>query len=536
VNEASIESPAWFRAALATTFTALAGWQLWALGFGDSVLVAKAGLLKDDAFFYSVLVDNFREHGFFTLDGEMRTNGFQPLWMFILLGLKSVLPFAETLRLLQGLSWVSWLAFSWGAIWLVSRGTAFGATIRSLIVGGLLINNSRLQDALVEGLEVPLALALLVWTLVYVDSLSRRIDAGARGVRTGAALGALGGLLFLARTDLFWAAPILGLWAFERSGRAWKPLLACGAVTVAIVWPYLLSNLLTYGDLMPISSRVKLYLMQAFLPTWDDYWASHEWHGLPSLFQLALPKLGWKTTVGVSTSVLIFADIIAWSRWGRRALPDALRLLAVVASAHAIYFYFGYRELRPYTNYYFAPEFLLVVLVFAWSISLVRGRVAALGVMAWVLVTSSASWDVRKPRADAYWSSRVALAEKLPELTKGETAAAFWPGAFASFSGLDIVPLDGVIGSHAFFADYVKSGREIDYLREHRVRWIVVHARKAGDILGSKKPKAPTWSEIGQLRLWEARADLRHAHKEGSWQLFELNLADTEAPSGGGTP
>ena len=45
-----------------------------------------------DAFFYSVLVDNLREHGFFTLDGEMHTNGFQPLWMFVLVAAKSVLP------------------------------------------------------------------------------------------------------------------------------------------------------------------------------------------------------------------------------------------------------------------------------------------------------------------------------------------------------------------------------------------------------------------------------------------------------------
>jgi hypothetical protein len=203
VKEALTESPVWFRAALATTFTAFAGWQLWALGFGEPVLVAKAGLLKDDAFFYNVLVDNLQKHGFFTLDGEMHTNGFQPLWMFVLLALKSVLPSVDALRLLQGMSWASWLLFSWGAVWLLSSGTPFGATVRSLIVGGLLINNSRVQTMLVVGLEVPLALALIVWALVYVESLSQKTnDEHTLGVGAGAALGALGGLIFLARTDL----------------------------------------------------------------------------------------------------------------------------------------------------------------------------------------------------------------------------------------------------------------------------------------------------------------------------------------------
>lgn len=321
------QSPTWFRAALATTFTAFAGWQLWVLGFGEPVLVAKAGLLKDDAFFYSVLVDNLQKHGFFTLDGEMHTNGFQPLWMFVLLALKSALPSVDALRLLQGMSWASWLLFSWGAIWLLSRGTPFGATVRSLIVGGLLINNNRVQDMLVVGLEVPLALALIVWALVYVESLSQKTyDEHTLGVGAGAALGALAGLIFLARTDLFWLAPTLGLWAFVRSGRAWKPLLAFGVVVAAIVLPYLSWNVLMHGDLMPISGRVKLYFMQTFYPTWDAYWASDEWHGLPRLFERALPNMPWKTTVRVSAGLLVLANAVTWSRWGRRELPDAFRI------------------------------------------------------------------------------------------------------------------------------------------------------------------------------------------------------------------
>ena len=529
MKETLTQSPTWFRAALATTFTAFAGWQLWVLGFGEPVLVAKAGLLKDDAFFYSVLVDNLQKHGFFTLDGEMHTNGFQPLWMFVLLALKSALPSVDALRLLQGMSWASWLLFSWGAIWLLSRGTPFGATVRSLIVGGLLINNNRVQDMLVVGLEVPLALALIVWALVYVESLSQKTyDEHTLGVGAGAALGALAGLIFLARTDLFWLAPTLGLWAFVRSGRAWKPLLAFGVVVAAIVLPYLSWNVLMHGDLMPISGRVKLYFMQTFYPTWDAYWASDEWHGLPRLFERALPNMPWKTTVRVSAGLLVLANAVTWSRWGRRELPDAFRILGVAVTAHAIYMHVGYRELRPYTSYYFAPELLFLVAVLAWWISAIRGRVAVVAVMVLVLVTSNGRWDIKKLKPNGYWSSRIELAQELPQFTGGARAGAFWPGAFASFSGLDVVPLDGVIGSQEFFNDYVKTGKEIDYLRERGIRWVVVSAPRPGAVTGDKKPKVREWSGLGRIRLWEVRDDLRHANSRGGWHIFELTTAEHE--------
>jgi len=190
--------------------------------------------------------------------------------------------------------------------------------------------------------------------------------------------------------------------------------------------------------------------------------------------------------------------------------------------------YVGYRELRPYTSYYFAPELLFVVPVLAWWISAIRGRVAVVAVMVLVLVTSNGRWDIKKLKPNGYWSSRIELAQKLPQFTGGARAGAFWPGAFASFSGLDVVPLDGVIGSQEFFNDYVKTGKEIDYLRERGIRWVVVSAPRPGAVTGDKKPKEREWSGLGRIRLWEVRDDLRHANSRGGWHIFELATAEHE--------
>ncbi len=111
-----------FRVLLALAVTTGAGIQLIVWLTADAQTLVQSGLVKDDAFFYSVLVDNFRAHGFFTLDGTMPTNGFQPLWMWTLLLLKSLLPQVDTFMLLRAMSWTSYLLFCAGATWLVSHG------------------------------------------------------------------------------------------------------------------------------------------------------------------------------------------------------------------------------------------------------------------------------------------------------------------------------------------------------------------------------------------------------------------------------
>ena len=95
------------RPLLSLMVAAIAGWQLAPWLQADAVSLISAGHVKDDAFFYSVLVDRYSEAGMFTLDGTMSTNGFQPLWMGLLLVLRALVDDISSFELVRQLSWFS---------------------------------------------------------------------------------------------------------------------------------------------------------------------------------------------------------------------------------------------------------------------------------------------------------------------------------------------------------------------------------------------------------------------------------------------
>jgi hypothetical protein len=77
----------------------------------------------------------------------------------------------------------------------------------------------------------------------------------------------------------------------------------------------------------------------------------------------------------------------------------------------------------------------------------------------------------------------------------------------ASFSGRDIAPLDGIIGSNDYFQKYVKGGREFDYIRERRIDYVAIFLTEPPAVLlsHSEAPRLPDWSSLGVRRLWENR-------------------------------
>lgn len=528
MSEGAAARRAWWRPLLAVLVAGVAGWQLWPWLTADAEALAVTGALKDDAFFYSVLVDNHRRLGFFTLDSTMPTNGFQPLWMGLLMALAGLLPDVDPLVLVARASWVSYVAFCAGAVWLVSRAPAWRGALATGLLSGLLLLNRRFQDAVVEGLEVPLVLALLVGVLAVAGPLLEWTGAHRRRqALVGAALGLGGAAVFYGRTDLFFLAPALGGWAWWAAGRRLQglvPLAAAGLAAALAVAPYLLWNLAEHGALVPISGRVKVHLLDSFYETSDAYWASGAWHGMLSMFRRWIPDGSVAAQVAATFGIFAGAQVTAWTPWGRQTLGDEVRVLGLVTLAHALWMHLGYREIRGYTSYYFAPEYLFAVWVAARLAAALPRRLGAAALVAYLLVTSAATWEPMDAEPSGRWEARVALAKQLPELTRGEPVGAFWPGVFAAFGGVPVTPLDGVIGSERWFEDCVKPEREIDCALERGVRWIVVQ----GDpkkLLGKRAPRVTEWSFLGQRRVWERRAELKVRKRRGHWVLLELRVA-----------
>ena len=336
------------RVCLTVLVGAFAGWQLLPWLTVDATTLISAGHVKDDAFFYSVLVDHYNELGFFTLDGTMPTNGFQPLWMGLLLSLRAMVDSLSSFELVRQLSWFSYVLFCASATWMVSAGGGWGALIRTGVLSGLVLLNRPFQDAVVEGLEPPLAMAALTLSLLAVDPLTRRLRAAdadrRRQLLTASLFGLLGAVVFLARTDLFWLTGLFGLWAWWASGRRPLPAIAVGAAAGLVVVPYLIWNVTEHGSLVPISGRVKVFLMDSFLAEQgQSYWDSEEWRGLISLFGTWLPKTSREVSVALSYGGILVGLGVVFGPRGRKELPDAYRILGVLVVLNAAYMQLVYR-------------------------------------------------------------------------------------------------------------------------------------------------------------------------------------------------
>jgi len=536
------------RLVLVLTFTAVAGWQLWPYMSWTPADLAAHKCLSDDAFFYSVLACNYQRFGFLTTDGEMPTNGVQPLWIGVQLGLTHLFPDSDEVSVLSRASWSAYVIFSFLILCLASRGSHLSGAVRVVLVAGLVVNNTRFQDLTVTGLEVPLTLAVIAGMLLYLDwayGSVRPCGPNRREWVRTIVLGVLVSLCFFGRTDLFWIVPAMAIWVWNRSAGRRRSLLIYASTVTLLVLPYLACNWVWYGSPMPISGRVKMYNLRASLPTWDAYWDSAQWHGLFTAFNAVMPPLSWPVLIAGVLALLVLTQIAVWAPRSRSHLPDSLKYLGVALLAHVAFMYGFYRSLPPYTAYYFAPEVVLTAVIAAFLIASrwpvgehvsatgrrVRHVLGALAAVA-VLTCTSAQWRPKSRPLNDYWVPRVALARRIPKLLPDtERIGAFWPGAIAHFSGMPTVPMDGIVGSNDYFQNYVKTGREIEYLLERGVRHLVVHCPKAPIILFRTKPVPTSWAREYLVRLWRYRHRLRTVAHEPrgvgrGWYLFEITGHD----------
>lgn len=521
------------------------------LTWSPQALTAR-GLLIDDAFFYSVLAQNFHELGFLTLDGVMATNGVQPLWMVVQILLTGLLPAFDSAALLAWASWLFYVLFALAAAWYVARWSAahhgrWAAVAAVVVLAGLLLLNAEFQQLVMRGLETPLLLFLLVLLLFVVDAATQRprVTPG-----VAAALGAVATLCFLARTDLFWVVLAVGGWLLLWKRPSPATLIAFGLPVALLTVPYLAFNVTTQDGLMPLSGRVKLFYLHIVFPTLPDYLASEEWRGLFSAFGRLLPLPG--RVVMVLTVPLLALGF--WAVWRGRprspataALPTAVSLLSWVVLGHLLFMHVAYRELRPYTSYYFAPELLWFSLVVAlqagqWIGAARSGRwmrrAPALALLLLAVGVAAVAWVNRDWQPRDYWTQRLALAEAIPQhVPPGARVGAFWPGVFAQFSERPIVPLDGIIGSQDYFESYVQHGCELSYLADESIPYLIIWlgAPPQEMLAAAEPPPITDWSDLGLLRLWQYRhvpmrvVEARLVNEAGAgWYLLALDHGRTE--------
>lgn len=206
--------------------------------------------IAEDSYFYLTTARRLALDGMQSFNGVFSTNGVHPLHFYLLAG------------------W-SWLVRQVHAGWLWSPGFAIPISFALVVIGVLNLHSVERDLGLARGLLVlpPLLLVLGLGVLyseahVLYCALTLWIRLAVRGEwlssgRRAALAGLVHALVFLARLDSVFLVVASGCWAMWRERpRVGRVLIALSAFLI-LVGPYLASNFVFFGGLLPISGWLK---------------------------------------------------------------------------------------------------------------------------------------------------------------------------------------------------------------------------------------------------------------------------------------
>jgi hypothetical protein len=301
---------------LASALIWLAAW--WVRGW-----ISAWPRFQDDAFYYLVIARNAAAGHGFSMDQLSATNGFQPLWQWLLVAV-AWLCGGDTELLLGAAQVVSVVLFA------AAIGVLCGLARRWLgpeaaVLVALFVLLPRFLNVALSGMES--SLVILVEAVLLVEVVRSRVLTSTEPTWQDARSGALLGLFMLARLDgvfvlLAFAVQIAlhglrhGSGGFAaRLGRVVAKGFAVYWPVLLLVLPYLAWNQLVFGHLVPISGALKTSFPT---PGWSP--------GHLPIEHVGLLGLGFSGAA------------VAWLA-GRRGDPlvRALAVLCVGLSAHALF-------------------------------------------------------------------------------------------------------------------------------------------------------------------------------------------------------
>lgn len=437
-------------------------------------------VIPDDAAYYFKIAENMARGAGETFDGLNRTNGYTPLWLYLLVPVYSVREASpETLcRVVLAVQVIMLVA----AAALLYRWCTRFFPRRFVLVGGALFLVFVFMSA-VNGMDS----ALLVTLLSVLIVIGWKMEIAAPGpVGRDLLFGMVTGLVVLARLDMVFLPVAMCLLCFGRGmirgeGRAgwmWKGVVI-GTGTALIIVPYLVRNHLVFGSMMPISGALKTTFPRVSLSSY-----AFSRMGIRDIAALLLAfgylvravagglrgaKSGrgmrrednaapeyFRTTVTVlSVAVLLhFLHSVFFMRWGVfrwHFLFYTFVACLVICEAAAHLFSRGllgrHRAVYP----------VCAVMLVAFCCFVAVRRYVGGGVKSWVVASYRA----------AKWAEE--------HTDRKDIFAMKDAGNFGYFSRRSVISLDGVVNNTAY-QDTIRAGALGEYLAERDVTYLVQHA------------------------------------------------------------
>ncbi len=472
-----------------------------AVAWQDFGVLAKNGFLYDDAFYAFKIAANIADGQGMTFDGVTPTNGFQPLYVFLLVPI----------------FWASGANLTtpvYGALSLAALLTAFSAVLlfkllrryvgqkAALVASVLWAFSPVVTRQAANGLETALALLLFAACVYFYVNRIRPVDRPPR--KDFLIMGLLLGLAVLARVDavLVALAILVDYLLLLRSRRAGvRALLDVGvgvAAGIILYGPWLLVSAIGTGSLLQDSGAATRFISVAYAPLFNigqsemlstgpnaTFIWEHFMHALAVLkaappvhvvFRgvekagIALGARGAFQIVAHLVAVLLaglFAYVILWPqrRGPARAIGELRFLLIVVVGLISAYsaYVFG---LFFFTRYLY-PVYFIACVYAAFLIEMLVGWLGRQAVVARSLTVALllvyACGFAYMAYAIVFRSSRMYYfydaAQWVNEHTdREEKIGVFQGGMVGYFADRKVINLDGKVNRHA-----------LDALRNHQL-------------------------------------------------------------------
>ncbi len=421
--------------------------------------------IPDDAFYYFQIARNIAAGQGSTLDGIHPTNGYHPLWMFLLVPFAALAHDPDTLvRCALAVAVLFNVAAALLLYALLRRLTA--NRVLALIGMGFYFLNSQAVLSSLDGLETALSSLLFVLALYLV--LNREDEDRWSTLLLGLVLG----LLFLARTDnLFFIGAFLIVYLLKSPERLWRglPLVL---VILAVAAPWLAWNWVYFGSPIQQSGLATPYVLhESFIQSGNT---SGQVLAESAIKFAAFLLVGSRYFLGaipiLFEATLLYCLLLFHKRWHSSRVttcPRLQRALAVIVALWlgGLVLIFSHTFVRWFPRtWYFDPliilsavtccvGFTLVELPRLWTSPRVRwALVSTLATVGLALyVVSEAQTLVRAP-----FGFQVELLDAANWLRANvghdQAAAAFNAGIISFYSERRVVNLDGVVNSAAYRA------------------------------------------------------------------------------------
>jgi hypothetical protein len=219
-------------------------------------------IVMDDSFYGFSIARNIAMGNGITYNRVDSTNGFQPLWIFLITPIFMLSNINLAVNLVLTISTMLEVLTVFLIYKLASR--YFNKKI-GLLAAFLWAVNPLIMFHTLNGLELPLYIVMILSTLIFYDSINDKVN-----LKNILILGVLIGLTFLSRGDgvFLFVAIFVHMLFFNKKVKRSYPLVFL-AITAIVVSPWLLYSYFTFGTITQSSFLANYYASHGLIPFYD---------------------------------------------------------------------------------------------------------------------------------------------------------------------------------------------------------------------------------------------------------------------------